>query len=522
MKRRIRRIRRALKRAGLYNAFHITLIAVLLTGFCVILFNVKESEQQEEKPETTQAEVMQNPETMTQTAESIEDKYKVFDTMSEDWGSDDLEGFVFYDLPEKYADKGYFPEKMQIYTRCLCKQNDVPYALVLAIIEYESGYEFDKTGDNGNSKGYMQIYEKWHTDRMQKLNCTDLMNPYQNVKVGIDFLSYLLKKYGTVQDALAAYNYGERGAREHLWNNGVYVYSYNTAIMQRSLFDGISVGMLALKRAGFDVEKYYASEIKTKAMKCSFNNWGDAIEQIGDVRKVDGKKYDVDIIIGGSPCQNFSRARTSHCNVIDGLAGEQSSLFFEYLRILKENNPKYFFLENVWMPIDDQKIINRLLGVEPIRANSSLVSYQQRDRLYWTNIPGIELPKDRHINFQDYKDTDEEYCDKFIVNRTPSRERMWGDGNGECPNVTNREKINCITLKQDRWKNSGLIAYKDFCRYLTTRELEIGQTLPVGYTKGLSKNEAEDVIGDAWTADMIAHFFGYLKRDMEKKQEETK
>jgi len=147
-----------LKRAGLYNAFHITVIAVLLTGFCVTLFNVKEPEQQEEETETTQAEVMQNPETMTQTAESIEDKYKVFDTMSEDWGSDDLEGFVFYDLPERYADKGYFPEKMQIYTRCLCKQNDVPYALVLAIIEHESGYEFDKTGDNGNSKGYMQIY----------------------------------------------------------------------------------------------------------------------------------------------------------------------------------------------------------------------------------------------------------------------------------------------------------------------------------------------------------------------------
>ena len=59
------------------------------------------------------------------------------------------------------------------------------------------------------------------------------MNPYQNVRVGIDFLSYLLKKYGTIQDTLAAYNYGEKGAREYLWNNGVYVYSYNTAIMQR-------------------------------------------------------------------------------------------------------------------------------------------------------------------------------------------------------------------------------------------------------------------------------------------------
>lgn len=86
MKRRIRRIRRALKRAGLYNVFHIALIAVLLTGFCVILFNVKEPEQQEKEPEEIQAEVMQNPETMTQTAENIEDKYKVFDTMSEDWG----------------------------------------------------------------------------------------------------------------------------------------------------------------------------------------------------------------------------------------------------------------------------------------------------------------------------------------------------------------------------------------------------------------------------------------------------
>ena len=283
-----------------------------------------------------------------------------------------------------------------------------------------------------------------------------------------------------------------------------------------SLFDGISVGMLALKKAGFEVEKYYSSEIKEKAMKCSFNNWGDLIEQIGDVRNVNGKDYDVDILIGGSPCQNFSRARASHCNVIDGLAGEQSSLFFEYLRILKENKPKYFFFENVVMPADDQKTINRLLGVKPIRANSALVSYQKRDRLYWTNIPGIELPEDRHINFQDFKDTDEEYCDRFMVKRTPSREKMWGNGNGECPNVTNREKINCITLKQDRWKNAGLVEYKGFCRYLTTRELEIGQTLPVGYTSGLSKNESENVIGDAWTADMIAHFFGYLKKDMER------
>lgn len=231
MKRRKRRARRARRR----NAFRVIVVAGVVTVLCVAVFSNKKPEQVEERQqeETTHAETVQNPETIVQTAEEIESKYKVFDTMSEDWGSCDLEGFVYYDLPEQYADKGYFPEKMQIYTRCLCKQNDVPYALVLALIEHESGYEFDKVGDGGQSKGYMQIYEKWHTDRMQRLGCTDLMNPYQNVRVGIDFLSYLLKKYGTVQDALAAYNYGEKGAREHLWSNGVYVYSYNSAIMQR-------------------------------------------------------------------------------------------------------------------------------------------------------------------------------------------------------------------------------------------------------------------------------------------------
>lgn len=235
MKRRKRRARRARRR----NAFRVTMIAGAVTVLCVMAFSNKKPEQIEERQqettheETIHAETVQNPETIAQTAEEIESKYKIFDTMSEDWGSCDLEGFVYYDLPEQYANKGYFPEKMQIYTRCLCKQNDVPYALVLALIEHESGYEFDKVGDGGRSKGYMQIYEKWHTDRMQRLGCTDLMNPYQNVRVGIDFLSYLLKKYGTVQDALAAYNYGEKGAREHLWSNGVYVYSYNSAIMQR-------------------------------------------------------------------------------------------------------------------------------------------------------------------------------------------------------------------------------------------------------------------------------------------------
>lgn len=202
----------------------------------------KEQEMQQLQEQTTQQVTIIHPTEPesttagtpeTEPEETTPDRYAVFDCMSEDWGSEDVIGFVYYELPEEYADAGYLPEKMQIYIRCLCKQYDVPYALVLALIEHESEYVFDAVGDGGNSKGYMQVYEAYHTDRMERLGVNDLMNPYHNVLVGIDFLSYLLEKYGTVQDALAAYNYGETGAREHLWNNGIYVYSYNREIMQR-------------------------------------------------------------------------------------------------------------------------------------------------------------------------------------------------------------------------------------------------------------------------------------------------
>ena len=172
--------------------------------------------------------------TETQGQQDEPDRYAVFDTMSADWGGEN-DGFVYHAIPEEYEDTGgYFPEKMQCYTYILCKQYGVNYSLVVALIERESGYVFDKTGDDGNSIGYMQIYESAHTDRMERLNCTNLKNPYQNVMVGIDFLAELIEKYGTVQDALAAYNYGERGARKHLWNNGIYVYSYNEGIMNRA------------------------------------------------------------------------------------------------------------------------------------------------------------------------------------------------------------------------------------------------------------------------------------------------
>lgn len=170
---------------------------------------------------------------LTESEANAEHRMSEFDEMSEDWGSD-ADGFVYYQIPEEYTvHGGYFPEKMQIYTYSICKQYDVKYALVVAMIERESGYVFDDVGDDGNSKGYMQIYESAHPDRMENMGCTDLMNPYQNVRVGIDYIAGLIEKYGTIQDALAAYNYGEAGAKRNLWSNGIYLYEYNESIMKR-------------------------------------------------------------------------------------------------------------------------------------------------------------------------------------------------------------------------------------------------------------------------------------------------
>ena len=294
-----------------------------------------------------------------------------------------------------------------------------------------------------------------------------------------------------------------------------------------SLFDGISCGQVALDRAGIKIDNYYASEIKKHAIRVTQKHFPNTI-QIGDVTKVkykDGILYTengvfkvgkINLLIGGSPCQNFSVARACMYE-IDGLKGDKSKLFYEYLRILKEINPDYFLLENVKMKKESYEELNSYLGVKGISINSELVSFQKRPRVYWSNIPNITIPEDKHINFQDYKDTDHDYCNQFKVKRTPSREKMWNNGQGRnstlksCANVTNSNKVYCLTRKQDRCPNSGLIEFDDFCRYLTRREIELAQTLPIGYTDGLSYNQMQDVCGDGWTVDIIAHIFSFLK-----------
>jgi len=290
----------------------------------------------------------------------------------------------------------------------------------------------------------------------------------------------------------------------------------------------MSCGQIALERAGFKVKKYFASEIKKHAIKCTKHNYPNTIH-IGDVRKVkykNGVLYSevgefkvghIDLLIGGSPCQNFSFIRATSGNKIDGLNGDKSSLFYEFLRILKEVNPTYFLLENVKMKKESEKELNEYLGVEGIHINSNLVSYQHRERIYWTNIPKVTVPEDRNISFQDYKDTDYEYCKQFKVPYTPSRIKYWNNGLSTkptattCPNVTYSDKIYCLTRKQDRCPNSGLVEFEDFCRFLTRRELELAQNVPVGYTNCVSYNQAQDLLGEGWTVDVIAHIFSFIK-----------
>lgn len=288
-----------------------------------------------------------------------------------------------------------------------------------------------------------------------------------------------------------------------------------------------------MKRAGIKVEKYYASEIKKIAIKVTMEHFPDTV-QIGDIEKVrynretkelitENGVYQtegIDLVIGGSPCQNFSIARVSMgTKEIEGLKGDKSKLFYEYLRILREVQPKYFLLENVKMKKASENELNQYMGVNGLHINSELVTFAKRPRIYWTNIQGVKAPEDKKINFQDFKDTDPEYCKDFKVKRTPSRERMWNSGKGRetesnCENITNAEKIGCITRKQDRCPNSGLIEFEDFCRYLTRREIELAQTLPIGYTDSLTYNQMQDVCGDGWTVDVITHILRYAKETL--------
>jgi DNA (cytosine-5)-methyltransferase 3A len=290
-----------------------------------------------------------------------------------------------------------------------------------------------------------------------------------------------------------------------------------------SLFDGISCGQVALNRAGIKYDKYFASEINGNSMKVCLDNYPDTI-QLGDVREVRGSDLPkIDLLIGGSPCQDFSSANW----IRDGLKGKKSNLFYQYLRILDETKPAYFLLENVGSMDDgDIQTISGLLKVYPVRINSSLVSAQQRDRLYWTNIPGKEMdlfgnkviaqPEDKRIYLNDVlgEDFKETLLSDFA---TAKIKEQLGDreGIGYCfdGDSLRNEKSGALLVNGCSWsaKNTTMVIKNGNLRYFSQEEYEILQTLPRGYTKILCRSDAAKVIGDGWTVDVIAHIFQGLK-----------
>ena len=333
-----------------------------------------------------------------------------------------------------------------------------------------------------------------------------------------------------------------------------------------SLFDGMSCGQIALERAGIKYNKYFASEIKPHAIKVTQHNYPDTI-QLGDVRNIKGSDLPkIDLLIGGSPCQDFSLANTSR----KGLGGEKSGLFFEYLRLLKKCKPKYFLLENVdSMDNKDRDFISRQLGVYPIMINSALVSAQERKRYYWTNISGtwenmfgekeIEQPKDKKIMLKDileygYTDRSKSRCileseSRPLKQQHKMAHRYFNTGfttiitkdekiflrlkeatkigfvdiaNGEAVDLsyptskTRRgrkmnDKSNCLLRN-----NEYYLFYDNDLRYFTQKELERLQTVPEGYTSILKRNEAACLLGDGWTVDVIVHIFQGLKQEDNK------
>lgn len=246
-----------------------------------------------------------------------------------------------------------------------------------------------------------------------------------------------------------------------------------------SLFDGISGGRLALERAGIPVEKYYASEIDKYAIQIAQKNYPDTI-QIGDCTQVDFAKFrdEIDLVIGGSPCQGFSFAG-KQLNFND----PRSKLFFEFVRAVETIKPKYFLLENVKMKQEFQDVISEQLGVQPIEINSALLSAQNRKRLYWTNIPNVGQPADKGILLKDI------VSDAVLTKSKTIRTSGW-----------------C-----SKWGNKHCFDMPNPYRRFTITELELLQTLPINYTDGISLSQRRKAIGNGWTVDVIAHLLKGLK-----------
>ena len=303
-----------------------------------------------------------------------------------------------------------------------------------------------------------------------------------------------------------------------------------------SLFDGLGGAKVALNNLGIE-NRYYSSEIDKYASEIANKN--HKIFPLGDVKNIPlwgdyPRTGDIDLLIGGSPCQGLSNAGNR-----EGLTDNRSILFWEYLRLLWYYKPKYFILENVFsMKKADRAIITELMGVEPIMINSALVTAQHRKRLYWTNIEGIEQPEDREIYLKDiieddavdrdksycidacyYKGTDIKHRRQAVLVNKPDRLGLIGKSDtrgGRVYSIYGKS----ITLMANGggWGAKTGLYYKQgddigefIIRKLTPIECERLQGLKDNHTSGVSNTQRYKMIGNGFTIPVIEHILSYMK-----------
>jgi DNA (cytosine-5)-methyltransferase 3A len=279
-----------------------------------------------------------------------------------------------------------------------------------------------------------------------------------------------------------------------------------------SLFDGISCAKVALEKSNIDVEKYYSSEIDKYAIKISEKNYKD-ITNLGNVESLKFQSK-LDLLIGGSPCQGFSIAG-KQLNFQD----DRSKLFYEYVRILNETNPKWFILENVRMKKEFADIITKELGVPPVRINSRLVSAQNRERMYWTNIPNVKSPTDKKIVLKDIIENsiDSKYYINAPIKPVSSNGKhiikvgeVMNGGQGNRVYSINGKSITISASSGGLGAKTGLYLDNNKIRKLTPIECERLQNLPDNYTYGVSDTQRYKSLGNCFTVDVISHILSYI------------
>ena len=299
-----------------------------------------------------------------------------------------------------------------------------------------------------------------------------------------------------------------------------------------SLCDGMSCGQIALKELGIKVDKYYASEIDTNAIKVTQANFPSTI-QLGDVKGITTEMLDklpkIDLVLFGSPCRSLSKASQTIRNGVDynnGLKGI-SGLFIDCVNILhylqKNNNPELYFLsENVNVQTKNQDDLNKmteLIGVQPVLIDSSIFSAQGRLRNYWTNIPLSPLPEESPLVVKDI--LEQNVPDKFYYEQDFDfygvDKRQAADLHIKGFDLIRRvvsPYFKSYTLTACRGGNTQMKVYdekKNKVRKLTPLEYRRLQTIPDWYKMDVANSHIYNMCGDGWNIKTICYLLQNVK-----------